>query len=196
MADEALVGGERVTTYTYLIVNRSESVEEVRSRLEWKYGPLHLHSDPGSPMLVFGKPHRRLGQGQMVAVRSGIDPILMHCSDEWPREACGLLGGWGLRILTARSIPNVASESGRFKMHLEAQRLALDRLEKDDLEFMGLYHSHPNGSRVPSSADLRALQGMGQVLSCIVTFGGDEALLSWYLVENGAFRSIDVQVLD
>ncbi len=80
----------------------------------------------------------------------------------WPAECCGLLVGRsrGRDIHVAEVAPsdNVAA-SGHDRFEVDpALRLGLEkRLRGGRDRVVGLYHSHPNGSAMPSATDLGSI---------------------------------------
>jgi proteasome lid subunit RPN8/RPN11 len=72
-----------------------------------------------------------------------------------PNEACGLLLGEGARVVALAPARNVAeTQADAFEvdpvLHLRLQRMARARSGRDVL---GVWHSHPRGSAVPSARD-------------------------------------------
>ena len=80
--------------------------------------------------------------------------ILKHCRRELPNEACGILGGRARRVEGVYPVQSAHPSPSRFTMEPTAQFLALDELSRAGLELVGIYHSHPDGSAVPSHVDL------------------------------------------
>jgi proteasome lid subunit RPN8/RPN11 len=89
--------------------------------------------------------------------------IIKHCTDSYPAEAGGFLGGKGNVILGIFPIPNLAfmrfTEKEQFfwadwdilKVHTF--------FDKYDLNVLGFYHSHPTSELpVPSHNDIQAHQ--------------------------------------
>ena len=71
------------------------------------------------------------------------------------RECCGLLAGHEGTITHAFSTENVASDPAR---NYEIAPWEIIRLMREfraaGLEFLGIYHSHPNGENEPSPRDV------------------------------------------
>lgn len=112
--------------------------------------------------------------------RSQLAAIVQHAQREAPREACGLLAGHGNRIERVYPIPNRAelaveffAERGlippgrdyrpdapgsiaveRFFMDPEEQFRTLRAIEREGLEHLGSYHSHPATEAYPSRTDV------------------------------------------
>ncbi|HWI86484.1 MAG TPA: M67 family metallopeptidase [Sphingomonas sp.] len=86
-----------------------------------------------------------------------LNRILAQAERSPDSEICGLLWGDGAQITRIELTRNVAPDPGtRFEIDprqlfaaIRAQRVGGERL-------VGHYHSHPNGSALPSAADLAA----------------------------------------
>jgi proteasome lid subunit RPN8/RPN11 len=78
-----------------------------------------------------------------------------HASGDPGRECCGLLAGHGGVITRAFAARNVAGDPVR---SYEIAPKEIVRLMRDfraqNLEFLGIYHSHPTGENRPSARDI------------------------------------------
>ena len=76
-----------------------------------------------------------------------------------PEEACGLLIGRlnGFHAVTVHTVPitNILHSPTRFKMDGKEQVDAFARMEDEDLELVGIYHSHPLGPPGLSEIDIK-----------------------------------------
>lgn len=82
--------------------------------------------------------------------------ILDHVRAEVPNEVCGLLlgrGGAVTEIVRARN-SDPAPRTG-FVVAPDDLFAALKRAEQEELELVGVYHSHPAGHPIPSERDIR-----------------------------------------
>ena len=99
-------------------------------------------------------------RGRITISRAIREAIRSHASRAYPEECCGLVLG---RILTDESriveelVPSqnrapVGRKTG-FQVAEEALLEAAKRGRAQNLEIVGLYHSHPNQSSLPSERD-------------------------------------------
>lgn len=97
----------------------------------------------------------RLAQHQIQSIRS-------HAELCWPLECCGLLAGT-LDKEGAREVTQVWAGANGEKKNSAANRYrveprdlsdALMRARREGLEIVGVYHSHPAGTAIPSRSDL------------------------------------------
>ena len=85
-----------------------------------------------------------------------------HALDETPREACGLLAGRGELISLALPMRNAASRPERdYALDPKEQIRALKRIDSRGLEWLGVYHSHPDSAPIPSRSDISAAVDSG-----------------------------------
>ncbi len=81
-----------------------------------------------------------------------------------PQEACGILGGrvennhftekhrsWAMKIFP---IENMLHSLVRYQMEPKQQLHAFNELEKQNLNLVAIYHSHPTGPDFPSPRDV------------------------------------------
>jgi proteasome lid subunit RPN8/RPN11 len=76
-----------------------------------------------------------------------------------PEEACGLLIGRknGFNAMTVHTIPvtNILHSPTRFRLDGREQVEVFNQMEKEELELVGIYHSHPLGPPGPSEIDIK-----------------------------------------
>ncbi len=71
-----------------------------------------------------------------------------------PHEACGLLFGVSGRIMEASVAPNIAADPARrFEIDPAALFAAHRRGRAGPLALIGVWHSHPGGTPLPSAQD-------------------------------------------
>jgi len=70
-----------------------------------------------------------------------------------PLETCGLLAGMGERVSRVIAVDNIERSSVHFRMEPRAQIQGLIEIERDGLELLGIFHSHPTGPSMPSATD-------------------------------------------
>jgi proteasome lid subunit RPN8/RPN11 len=86
---------------------------------------------------------------------SQVQQMQDHLASCLPEEGCGLLAGRAARVSEVIPVPNAARSATRFLMEPRAQLLALERIEQEGLELLGIFHSHPAGPDGPSETDMR-----------------------------------------
>jgi proteasome lid subunit RPN8/RPN11 len=83
--------------------------------------------------------------------------ILSLARDAAPFEIVGVLGGpHAGRVSTMYPLQNVADQPERaYQAEPAGLARALVAIRREQLELVGIYHSHPNGPSTPSSTDLK-----------------------------------------
>ncbi len=81
--------------------------------------------------------------------------IADHALAESPLEACGLLAGTGDHIAAAFPMRNVAAAArSSFQVNPNEQLQTLKAIDGAQLDWIGVYHSHPQSAPIPSPDDV------------------------------------------
>ena len=89
-----------------------------------------------------------------------LDSLVAHAECSYPNECCGILVGRrsNTNALVDRVIasPNIAGIDRRHNYQIDWQTLLETQRQAraDQMEIIGFYHSHPDGSARPSQRDL------------------------------------------
>jgi [CysO sulfur-carrier protein]-S-L-cysteine hydrolase len=86
--------------------------------------------------------------------RAYVDAMKEHLQACLPDEGCGVLGGKNDCVTLVRPVTNVLHSPNRFRMDGEEQLQAFLWFEKNEIELIGIFHSHPAGPDHPSPTDL------------------------------------------
>jgi proteasome lid subunit RPN8/RPN11 len=79
--------------------------------------------------------------------------LVRHAREALPYEAIGFLAGRNGRSTAAIPLPNIAPR-GKFLADPYAQFLAERRIQREGLELLAIYHSHPGGGTQLSPFDI------------------------------------------
>jgi proteasome lid subunit RPN8/RPN11 len=118
-----------------------------------------------------------------------IDDMIAHARREAPLECCGVLAGSDRRVLKLYQATN--AEHSRYCYDIERQELfRINReCEEKGWEFLGLYHSHPDGRAYPSPTDVHRADWPDSLYFIV-------SLLSPERPEVRAFRIRDRDVIE
>lgn len=136
---------------------------------------------------------------EVVAGPAVLDAVREAARTAAPQEACGLLLGRheSGRVVLSACVPsqNIAADPiGRFEVD-PAVRLRVQRETRDGGEAMvGLYHSHPAGTAVPSATDRKCLYEPGLVW-LIAGRGPHWTIRAWLALQDD-FRELSLTVAD
>lgn len=98
-----------------------------------------------------------------------LNDIIAHCNQEHPIEACGILAGiirhvHGVltkKVVQTYPCENELNDATRYKISAKEQYRAFIDIEDRGFDLIGFYHSHPNGSSMPSTIDLEQANYFG-----------------------------------
>ncbi len=116
--------------------------------------------------------------------------IADHALSEAPMEACGILAGSREHISRAIALDNAADAPDRhFRFDPEEQLEALNALDAYGLEWIGVYHSHPQAPPIPSPEDIEAAVDKG-LLQLIVSLQSAKPKLKLWQVDGSSVTPI------
>ncbi len=118
--------------------------------------------------------------------------IRRHGEADYPAEACGLIGGAleGDRKVAVQLVPlgnqRTDSARNRYLIDPESFRRAQEKLERDGLDVIGVYHSHPDHVPEPSAFDREHAWPWLSYVIVGVGRGRAEDMRSWVLSDDRA----------
>ena len=118
--------------------------------------------------------------------------IRRHGEADYPAEACGLIGGAveGDCKVALQLVPlaNQRTDSARNRYLIDpvSFRRAQERLDRDGLEVIGVYHSHPDHPPTPSAFDREHAWPWLSYLILGVARGRAGEIKSWTLSQDRA----------
>ena len=77
-----------------------------------------------------------------------------HVQAHVPLEACGLLAGKNNRVEKILLIENQAKSQVKFRMDPKEQLEAFNWIDSNELDLVGIFHSHPAGPETISATDI------------------------------------------
>lgn len=81
--------------------------------------------------------------------------MIEHARREAPVECCGILGGKDTTVQECFEIRNVENSSVQFLMDPQEQLNAFEKMEKNSMKMVAIYHSHPHTIPFPSEMDVQ-----------------------------------------
>lgn len=135
--------------------------------------------------------------------RNVLDQVEAHGVASYPYEGCGLLLGYvenGDNVVTAvRPLPNVwpieEEKPTRFRIAPDDWRDVEMEAVIEDLDVLGVFHSHPDNAPVASPRDLRWAAWAGySYLITEIRAGGPAASRSWQL-KNGRSGFLEEEIV-
>jgi len=127
--------------------------------------------------------------------RQHVDLLKEEARKVHPIEACAMLFGKltqnEVSVKKVVMAPNKLQSTVRFEIDPETFVRALTEADKEDLDFIGLFHSHP-APTMPSLIDLKYMKLWGDAVWLILSsINGN---LAAYQMINGKVREITIKV--
>ena len=99
--------------------------------------------------------------------------IVEHAKKESPAECCGILGGKGDTVEKVFVLQNAEKSPIRYSMSPQEQLRVFEVIEKESMEMLAIYHSHPHTMPFPSETDVK-LAFYPEVSSIIISLKENE----------------------
>jgi proteasome lid subunit RPN8/RPN11 len=120
--------------------------------------------------------------------------MLEYIHKQVPLEACGLLAGKNHRVEKVIPVRNQAQSPVRFVMEPYEQLQAFDWIESNELELLGIFHSHPGGSETASPTDIA--EAAYEVVHLIWSRTQGHWRARGFWIENGTATEVSLQIVD
>lgn len=130
-----------------------------------------------------------------------LQDIQRHAEEAYPNECCGFF--YGLegnedtrRVRIARNVDNAKEGDQRRRFRIDpqdyqkAEKYAVDQ----DLDLLGVYHSHPDHPAKPSEHDRKVAMPWFSYIIISVQNGSAENVRSWRLNEEREFEEEQVKI--
>jgi proteasome lid subunit RPN8/RPN11 len=112
-----------------------------------------------------------------------------------PVEACAMLFGKLFQneavVRKVKVTPNKLKSTERFEIDAEMVASAITEAEKECLDFIGLFHSHP-APAIPSLIDLKYMKLWGDALWLILSSIDDK--LAAYQLNNSTVEEVSINM--
>jgi proteasome lid subunit RPN8/RPN11 len=82
------------------------------------------------------------------------DDLIAHARSDFPYEVCGLLAGRDGHLVAHYRIPNAARSMTFYNMDPGAMLEAMNEMDDNDWDLLGIYHSHTHTEAYPSATDV------------------------------------------
>lgn len=121
--------------------------------------------------------------------------MIAHVDSHAPLEACGLLAGRDSKVEHVIEVSNQAQSTVRYVMDPIEQLHAFEWIDSNELDLIGIFHSHPTGPETVSSTDLSEA-AYAVVYIVLARVGNAHAWSArGFWLENGKYSEVFLQVL-
>jgi len=121
--------------------------------------------------------------------------MLDHAKRESPLECCGLLGGKDKTVQKSFELQNTEKSPVLYSMSPQEQMKVFEEMEKESMEMIGIYHSHPRTIPFPSETDVK-LTFYPDVSSVIISLREEESpVMKAFQVTKEAIYLEEIEVI-
>ncbi|MCL4473463.1 MAG: M67 family metallopeptidase [Actinobacteria bacterium] len=125
-----------------------------------------------------------------------LETIIGHALACRPEEACGVLAGNSEgRVLRVFLMENAEHSEVFYQMDSEEQFRVFDEMEREALDLVAIFHSHPHSPAFPSDHD-RELAFYPDAAYLIVSLMNSEPECHAFRIVEGNTREIDIFMED
>jgi proteasome lid subunit RPN8/RPN11 len=123
-----------------------------------------------------------------------LQDMIAYVDSHAPLESCGLLAGRDSQVEKIFFVQNQAQSPVRYAMDPIEQLHALEWIDSNKMELLGIFHSHPTGPEVVSPTDIAEA---AYAVTYIILSRVDD-LQAWHArgfwIENSGFREVTLQI--
>ncbi|TYR98965.1 M67 family metallopeptidase [Rossellomorea vietnamensis] len=127
-------------------------------------------------------------------MKEAYDEMILHCMQETPFEACGLLSGRGKNCETVWRMKNVERSEHSFAMDLGEMDRTFAAMNEAKQNFNGIYHSHPTALPTPSTEDIQYAV-YPHAFYFIVSLKEPKPEVACYLIDKDGVTEVEIIIL-
>jgi len=120
--------------------------------------------------------------------------MIEHAQKELPLECCGILSGKEKTVQKAYELQNIEESSIQYSMSPREQLKVFEDMEKESMEMVAIYHSHPHTIPFPSETDVR-LAFYPDVSSIIISLKEEDPVVKAFQIGKEAIYLEEIEVI-
>jgi proteasome lid subunit RPN8/RPN11 len=132
------------------------------------------------------------------------DLLVAHAGAEWPNEACALLAGhaggdegngrW--TVTKVYLVPNADPSPTFYFIDAKAQLAAMNEMDDNDWDLVGIFHSHTFTEAYPSQTDVKLAEPYPDPAYLILSLADRQAPeLRAFSVRDGQVNEVKIEVV-
>ena len=121
--------------------------------------------------------------------------MIEHAQREDPVECCGILGGKDRTVLKSFRIKNLESSPVQFLMDPREQLNAFEEMERNSMEMIAIYHSHPRTTPFPSKIDVQKAIDPKMPSIIISLIESDKPIARAFLIQKEGIHVEEIEVI-
>lgn len=124
-----------------------------------------------------------------------LQEMIDHAKKELPLECCGILSGRDRMGEKAFEMQNAEKSPVRYSMSPLEQLRVFEEMERESMEMMAIYHSHPHTIPFPSETDVK-MAYYPEVPSIIISLKEEEnPIVKAFLIRKDAIYPEEIEVV-
>jgi [CysO sulfur-carrier protein]-S-L-cysteine hydrolase len=128
----------------------------------------------------------------LILTNEQLQKMIAHVQSQMPLEACGLLAGHDSKVESVLLVTNQAQSEVRFVMDPIEQLYALEWIDSNGQELIGIFHSHPTGPETVSPTDIA--QAAYAVVHVILARVDNTWRARGFWIEDGHYSEVTLQI--
>ena len=120
--------------------------------------------------------------------------MLDHAKRESPLECCGILSGKEKIVQKAFELKNSEESPVQYSMFPRDQLRVFEEMEKESMDMVAIYHSHPHTIPFPSETDVK-LAFYPDVSSVIISLKGEDPVIKAFQISKEAIYLEEIEVI-
>jgi len=155
-----------------------------------------MEPDPGAFRDGFAVEFAKGGSFKVIQIPRPIyRKMVEHAKKEKPLECCGILGGRGKTVEKVFELQNAEGSAIRYSISPQDQLKVFVEMEKECMEMIAVYHSHPHTLSYPSETDVK-MAFYPDVASVIISLEEDNhPVVKGFLIRDAAICPEEIEVI-
>ena len=120
--------------------------------------------------------------------------IVEHAKKEQPLECCGILSGKGETVRKIFELKNAEESPVKYSMSPLDQLKVCEEMDKESMEMIAIYHSHPHTIPFPSETDVK-LNFYPDVSSVIISLKEENPVMKAFRISKEAIYLEEIEVI-
>jgi len=120
--------------------------------------------------------------------------MVEHAKKQQPLECCGILSGKGKTVQKIFELKNAEESRVKYSMSPLDQLKVFEEMEKESMEMIAIYHSHPHTIPFPSETDVK-LNFYPDVSSVIISLKEENPVVKAFQIGKEAIYLEEIDVI-
>jgi len=126
--------------------------------------------------------------------RKLLDEVVSHCTEVYPKEACGILAGKEGVVKKVHKMRNIEESSVSYMMDPREQFNVMKEITKEGLDMLAIYHSHPCSGVYPSAKDIRLAFYPDSIYVIVNLFNKKPTIKAFRIIEEKV-REVEMKIV-